>query len=88
MHENAALTWLLPFADELLQGHQCAVDQSPEYEIPACAMPQTCAKKYNPFVENRAGSTFAVAAKRDVQIIAKPSGQRDMPAFPEFRNGA
>ena len=56
----------------------------PEYKIPAGAMPQSRQEPDKKEVGNGAGNTVAVAAQRDVDIIAEEGAKGDMPTAPEF----
>ena len=48
------------------------------------ALPDSGQKPYKKKIPYMSFSGNAVAAKRNIHIITKPVGQRDMPSFPEF----
>ena len=49
-------------------------------------MPQAGEQPYHGDVEKLAAPAAAVAAQRDVHIIAEPGAERHVPAPPEFRH--
>src|SRR6516162_5125733 len=58
--------------------------QAPDNEIPTGTMPETAEKENRKQIEAYPGITAPVAPERNVEIISKPVGQRNMPALPEF----
>ena len=50
-------------------------------------MPKTAHGEYNHRVEYPSGFAASVASEREVDIVAKPCGERDMPSAPEVGNG-
>ena len=61
--------------------------QSPEDKRPACAVPQAGCEKYEKPVEPRPRLPLSVAAERNIQVVAEPAGQRNVPAAPELLDG-
>ena len=61
--------------------------QSPEDERPARAVPQTGCEKYEKPVEPCPRIPLSVAAEWNIQIVAEPAGQRNVPAAPELLDG-
>ncbi len=50
-------------------------------------MPEAAHGEYNHRVEHPAGFAASVASEREVDIVAKPCGERDMPSAPEVGYG-
>ena len=50
-------------------------------------MPETAHCEDNHRVEHPSGFAATVASEREVDIVAKPCGERDMPSAPEVGNG-
>ena len=46
-------------------------------------MPEAADEKHDQIVQNRAALALAAAAQRDVEIVAEPRRERDVPAVPE-----
>ena len=63
-----------------------AVRRTPEHEGPGRAVPESAQEKGEEKVRQHSGEAFAVAAQRNVQIVAQPTGQGDVPATPEVLN--
>ena len=59
--------------------------QAPEHKVPACTMPQS---RQRPDDEQVQIYMPAVAAQRNVDVIAKEGAERDMPSAPELRDRA
>src|SRR6185436_19037404 len=66
------------------QHEEEAVIQSPRDEGPTRAVPQAAEEKHDDEIEVIARLRAAVAAERDVEVVAEPARQRDVPAPPEF----
>ncbi len=64
------------------QGH--AVHAAPDHEIPARAVPEAAQQHRDEHVGLRAHHSAAVASERDVQVIAEPGRETDVPATPEL----
>ena len=64
-----------------------AMHHSPKYKIPRSAMPQAAQEHGNDKVGILAYLALTVAAQGYIEIIAQPTGKRDMPTTPELRNG-
>src|SRR6185369_14413995 len=58
--------------------------QPPDDEGPGGAMPEAAKKEDDDQIAIGLEGAFAIAPQRDVDIVAKPLRQRDMPAPPEF----
>jgi len=69
---------------ELVQGQRYAVQRSPKDEAHGRPVPQTAEQHGDEQVEIGADTPLAVAAQRDIEIIAQPRGERDVPPAPEF----
>lgn len=67
-----------------MHGKSHSMHRTPEHEFPCRTMPQTTDKHRKEVVEVGAEGAFAVAAKGDIKVIAKPRGERNVPATPEF----
>ena len=50
-------------------------------------MPETAKREYNHRVEHPSGFAASVASEREIDIVAKPSRERDMPSSPEVGYG-
>jgi hypothetical protein len=67
---------------------QCrSVQRAPDDVNPVGAMPQPAQQHRNHQVEVRAEFSFFIAAQRDVEVVAQPGGQRNMPPLPEVLDG-
>ena len=62
--------------------HQDTVAQTPDHECPARPVPQPAEEKDDEEIEIGSGQGRAAAAEGKIKIVAKPGGQRDMPACP------
>src|ERR1700746_270512 len=62
-----------------------AVQPSPDHEGPARSMPETAEQHRREQIEVSARRTVTVAAERNVEIVAQPRRQCDVPAPPEVR---
>ena len=51
------------------------------------SMPETAHGEYNHRVEHPSGFAASVATEREIDIVAKPSRERDMPSAPEIGYG-
>src|SRR5690606_8838020 len=67
-----------------LQDQKPAVIQPPDDKTPTGAVPEPAEKEHEEQVCVRAKRALPVAAQRDVEIIAKPGAQADMPTPPEL----
>ena len=56
---------------------------APDQEIPTGAVPQSAEQHGQHQVAVGAPGAVAAAAERNVQIVAQPAGERDVPAPPE-----
>ena len=62
-----------------------AVDGSPKDERPVGTVPKAAQKEDNQLVADPFRLADAIAAQRDVEIVAEPRGEGDVPSFPEVR---
>ena len=70
-------------------GHQQqAVVDAPQHVVPAGAVPEAREHERRHDVRELAAEAFARAAQRDVDVVAEPRGQRDVPAAPEVLGAA
>ncbi len=69
---------------EALEDEERTVDESPDDEVPARAVPKAAEEKDDQQVRVGARRPDAISAERDVQIVAEPSRERDMPPPPEL----
>ena len=69
-----------------LEREIAAVDATPDQEVPARPVPQPAEQHHQREVDIRADAALAVAAERDVKVIAEPCGERQVPPPPEFRD--
>ena len=72
---------------ELMGCQSNTMQHAPKDEIPGSPMPQTAQKHGDNKVGVLAYLTFTVAAQRDIEIIAQPTGKRNMPTTPKLCNG-
>ena len=65
-----------------------AMDGAPEDEGPIGTVPKSAQQEDGELVADpfRFGNT--VAPQRDVEIVAKPTSERDVPSFPKVRYGS
>lgn len=59
---------------------------APNYKVPGGAMPQPGQQKHDPKVQQRSPFTAPVSSERNVDVVAKPSRERDMPTSPKILN--
>jgi len=68
--------------------HQVEAVQCPPDDIgPVGTMPEATDEKGDEEIELPAPGFSTVAAERNVEVVAEPSRERDVPAFPKFRDG-
>src|SRR4029077_16558733 len=60
------------------------VPEPPQYERPASAVPQPAQQKHDDEIAVGPRGAMPVSTERDVQIVAEPGRQADMPAAPEL----
>ena len=73
---------------ELFEQDESKQHHAPEDKIPACPVPEAGEKPHDCEREYRAGIAVAAAAERDVDIVAKPCAERDVPAAVELAHRA
>ena len=59
---------------------------SPQNKSPVCSMPYTADKENNHYIKVRPYLTSSAAAKWNIHISGKESGQGHMPSVPEIYN--
>ena len=72
---------------ELVQTNQRTVQHSPHDEVERCAVPQATGRHGHHLVEIHVQRPFPVSSECDVDVIADPCRERDMPATPEVGHG-
>src|SRR5690606_16779364 len=73
-----------PLRPEAIDRQPHAVERSPDDERPGGAVPQAAEQHGDEQVQVGAGRPTAVAAERDVEVVAQPRRQTDVPAAPEL----
>ena len=73
---------------DVLDDQGDAVQEAPEDERPAGAVPEPAEHHGEHQVHVGARAALAVAAERDVQVVAQPARQRHVPAAPELLHRA
>src|SRR5262245_48730649 len=63
-----------------------ALPHSPNHEVPRSAVPQASEQHGGEKVHISSRHTTAISPQTDVQIIAEPTGETDMPAMPKLPN--
>ena len=71
--------------EELLQQDEHAPVQAPQKEVPRGTVPDARQAPHDHGVQHEARRAHAVAAKRDVHIVAEEAAERHVPAAPELR---
>src|ERR1700749_667431 len=61
------------------------MQSAPQHEHPGSAVPETADQHGEEQAEEGAPFAVAVATQRDVQVVAQPGGEGDVPAPPEIR---
>ncbi len=82
MCQAAELFWE---ARQLFHEQQEEIEQAPAQECPVRTVPDTGQRPDDEEITDPAQLRDAVAAQRNVGIVAEPRAERDMPAPPEFR---
>ncbi len=75
-------------AQSALDDQQHPVGEAPDHEGPVCAVPDAAYREDYQGVESPARHGDAVAAERNVEVVAEPGGERDVPPPPEFLHAA
>ena len=73
---------------QLFRREQNRVQKTPQDKIPRRAVPQAGREPDEQDIQQLPGAPLPVSAKRDIEIIAEPRAERNMPAPPEFRDAA
>ena len=74
--------WFCDRTEDLEQ----TVQSAPDDEAPFCSVPQAADKENDQYVKVFSDCSFSAAAEGDIQIIAEPGAERDVPSVPEFGN--
>src|SRR4051794_37364266 len=72
-----------PGFDRAMNAQQRAVISAPDDKGPRRPMPQAAEQHRHHQVEIGAACSATVAAERDVEVIAQPGAEADVPAAPE-----
>ena len=67
--------------------HTSPMHCAPYYKGIGSSMPESAHDEYNHCVEHPSGFAASVASEREIDIVAKPCGERDMPSSPEVGYG-
>src|SRR3954470_267837 len=67
----------------MLSAKVSGVQQPPDDERPVCSMPQSAQPHHDVEVAERHQRSATVAAEWDVEIVAQPRRERDVPPAPE-----
>src|SRR5580698_7590245 len=68
----------------MLDDEKDSVQRAPDHESPVSSVPQPAYGKGYEQVEVEPRRAHAIAAERNVDIVAEPGGERDVPALPEL----
>ena len=60
------------------------MQRAPNYESPRCSVPQAAEQHRQHEIDVRPSRAAAVATERDVQIVAQPGAEADVPPLPEI----
>ena len=52
-----------------------AVDKSPGYKGPACAVPQTCGEENDELIDICTDFALSVTAQRNIKVFLEPGGK-------------
>src|SRR5204862_8105001 len=77
---------LIASSGDTLADQERAVPEAPDHEVPARAVPQAAEKEHGYQVAVLAAAADAVAAQRDIEVVAEPRRERQVPAPPEILN--
>ena len=70
-------------AQPLVQSQRHTVHAAPRHEVQACSMPETAKQHGDNQIEVCAHASLAVTSQGDVDIVANPRRERDVPPTPE-----
>ena len=76
-----------PAKSEPFEHQERAVEQAPDDEVPAGAVPEAAEEEHRDEVAVGLPRRHAVAAERHVEVVAEPRRQRHVPAAPELLDG-
>jgi len=71
------------FHPEPVQADEQPVQQPPQHESPGRSMPEAADDHGKGRCQQSSGKAVAVAAQRDIDVVAQEPGQRPVPALPE-----
>ena len=71
-----------------LEHQERAVEEPPAGERPACAMPEPAQEEDSHQIGIIPNRRATIAPQRNIEVIAKPGRERDVPASPEFGDRA
>ena len=74
--------------NEFFKHKEQAVIDAPHKEGPICTVPEPRQEPNNQQIADRLTDTLAAAAKGDIDVIAEPRTERNMPATPKFRDAS
>ena len=72
------------FVADIEQHQRRAVQRAPQQKVPALAVPDAREQHRQHQVDLGAGEAVAAAAQRNVDVVAYPGGQGDVPAVPKI----
>ena len=82
-HRPAVEVFLEP---ELFDREDSKQAQTPEQEVQVRAVPEPGREPDDQQIEDHAPAAAAAAAEREIQIVAEPRAERDVPPAPELRH--
>ena len=86
MHHARSLVVPSVLVVRTFDNHEEGVIKAPAHKRPVRAMPNATHEHHEEKVEVHATRRHAVTAQRDVQVIAEPAREGNVPALPEVRN--
>ena len=75
-------------AKDVIDGQQRGVEQAPADESPVGSMPQTADAPDDIYITDNLPLVTTAATQWEVDVVAEPCCQRDVPAAPELRDAA
>ena len=63
------------------------MEQSPDNKGPVCTVPETAGQKDDENVKALSADPPAVSTQRNINVLGKKAGQRDVPSSPEISDG-
>ena len=71
-----------------LQYQECAMEKAPQDEVPTSTMPETAERENQEKINTCSKCPTSAAAQGNIEVIAEPGGERNMPSLPEVAKGA